>query len=195
MDDWRDRLQEVMMRRGLNAKQLSLRAGRGETYVRDILAGKSPSVDHLSQIADECGVSLSWLLDGDRDFRQDVTIIGTLTSEEKWEPYDHSPGKIEMAIEGGEPIALEVLDDTMFPAYRSGDLLIGARSPGSSADNLIGLDCIVLSDDGSRLVRRLNRGRKRGLFDLKSYNPAHDDLRDAKLAWVALIRWIRRSQG
>lgn len=82
----------------------------------------------------------------------------------------------------------------MAPVYREGDLLIGAKRTGKSADNLLGLDCIVVTEDGERYVKFLARGTARGAFNLRSYNPAHKDIENVRLSWAAPILWVKRSQ-
>jgi transcriptional regulator with XRE-family HTH domain len=49
INEIRKRMEEL----GLNAKQTSLKAGLGETYVRDILEGRSqnPRIEHLARVA------------------------------------------------------------------------------------------------------------------------------------------------
>jgi transcriptional regulator with XRE-family HTH domain len=60
-----DALREQMGAKGLKAKALARMAGVNETYIRDILSGKSrnPRVEHLKKVATALGTSLDgeWL--------------------------------------------------------------------------------------------------------------------------------------
>jgi len=176
-------------------KQLSRLAGRGETFVRDVLDyEKDPRLSNVIALADALGVSVGQLIVGDQPDFQSIPIIGRVAAGEGWNAVNDRLGEIELRVEGGEPVALEVSGDSMKPVYRNGDLLIGAKRAGTTADNLIGLDCIVLTEDGDKYVKFLARGSVRGRFHLRSYNPAQKDVENVKLAWAAPIIWVRRTQ-
>lgn len=66
MDDIiRNRVKAEMERQGLDMKSLSIRAGLGETYVRDALKrGRGGSLPALNKLAGALGRSLDWLLTG-----------------------------------------------------------------------------------------------------------------------------------
>lgn len=56
-------LRERMKARGITAKRLSLAAGRGETYVRDLLHGRThnPTIEGLQGLADVLGCTVAEL--------------------------------------------------------------------------------------------------------------------------------------
>lgn len=139
-------------------------------------------------------MSLAELYDGEALVFQRIPVIGAVAAGEGWEPFDDELGEIELKMDG-EAVALEVRGDSMFPVYRNGDLLIGTKRAGPRADNLVGLDCIVMTDDGKRYVKFLSRGSMSGRFHLRSYNPAHRDVENVKIAWAAPIVWVKRSQN
>jgi transcriptional regulator with XRE-family HTH domain len=58
-------LEQLMLQKGLNRKSLSLLAGLGETYVRDLMVGRSggPQAKKLTKLARVLGVSTAYLLD------------------------------------------------------------------------------------------------------------------------------------
>lgn len=192
---WRERLKIWMAERQLGMKELSIAARLGETAVRDILERRAdPRVSTLKAIANALGKSLTELYDGEIPDHQKVPIIGCVSEGEDWSSYTENVDELIFRMEGAEPIALEVTGDSMAPAYRKGDLLIGTKLAGASADNLIGLDCIVMTDTGSKYVKYLARGHIRGRFNLRSYHPSHKDIENVKLVWVAPIQWVRRAQ-
>lgn len=197
MDDlWRERLVRRMLELGYNPKTLSLAAELGETFVRDLLAGSSPSVDKLAKVVGVLGVTVGYILDGEAPTFQRVRVIGHVDVPENWAPFEDAPADgadVEFRIDGGEAIALEVRGDSMLPAYRDRDVLIGAKSIGRNVDNLIGLDCIVMTEDGRRYVKVLQRGMVRGTFSLRSLTPGKPDVENVKLVWAAPIAWIRRA--
>ncbi len=64
-DDWKIRLSQEIERQGLDMKAVSLRAGLGETYVRDALKrGRGGKLPQLAKIAVAIGRSLDWLIAG-----------------------------------------------------------------------------------------------------------------------------------
>lgn len=193
---WRDRLRDLMLRRGMNMKELSVAAGLGLTAIKDMLErGSVPSVERLDKVAVALGVTLSELYEGDESGAQTVSVLGIASAGEGWTapPDDSQSGfePITMKVEEGEPVAIVVRGDSMMPRYMDGDLLIGARRVGRAADNLIGLSCIVETEDGRRFIKFIHRGVVRGTYDLRSVNPAVDDIRGVRLAWAAPVQWIK----
>lgn len=197
MDEkWRERLVRCMIASGYNRKSLSKAAGRGETFVRDLLRGHSPTVDSLVDVCRVLGVTVAYILDGEAPTFQKVVVIGHAAVAESWTPFEEggaANSDVELRMEGGEAIAVEVQGDAMLPAYRNRDVLIGAKSVGKNVDNMIGLDCIVETDDGRRYIKTLQRGVARGTYNLRSLVPGKPDIEAIKVAWVAPITWIRRS--
>lgn len=181
---------------GFNPKSLSLAAGHGETFIRDVLAGTSPSADKLLSVCEKLGVTVAYILEGEAPTFQRVHVIGNAAVGESWTPYAESGGAesdVEMRLDGGEAIAVEVQGDSMSPAYRDRDILIGAKSLGKNVDNLIGLDCIVMTEDGQRYIKILQRGAMRGTFNLRSLIPGKQDIEGVKVIWAAPVTWIKRS--
>lgn len=197
MTDWRDRLQKIIDERGLNMKQLSLAAGLGETAVRDMLKKvTSPRVDTVVAVAEQLGVTLTELLEGQAGGPRRVPLIGFVSAGEGWHSFDGDGpfDEIEVAICGGSPVGLVVRGNSMFPVYRDGDVLIGAKQPTANIHKLIGRDCILQTADGGRFVKFLAKGSIKGRFSLKSYNPMHPDLENALIEWAAPISVVIRAQ-
>lgn len=96
-----------------------------------------------------------------------------------------------MKIDGGEPVAIEVRGDSMTPVYRNGDLLVAAKKV-DRLEGAVGCDCIVMTEDNERLIKFLVKGTTRGRYDLRSYNPANEDLKNVRISWAAPITWIKR---
>lgn len=63
LDRLKAQLRERMKARGITAKRLSLAAGRGETYVRDLLQSRShnPTIEGLQRLADVLGCTVAQL--------------------------------------------------------------------------------------------------------------------------------------
>jgi len=194
MSDWRQRLEMEIGARDLDMKTVSVRAGKGETFVRDLLRRKnSPSIDNLQRVATAIGVSLSELIGADQPF-QTIPVRGAVAGGEQWQPFDDQLGELEFRIDEGEPIALEVRGDSMSPVYRQGDVIAGPKCYGQQIERLIGADCIVHTCEGEGYVKFLAKGRRYGRFNLKSYNPTFPDHEDIAVDWVAPIQWVKRAR-
>lgn len=96
---------------------------------------------------------------------------------------------------GGTPDleALEVVNGSMQPVYRAGDLLfVSSADEGTPLEKLVGLECVVDTTDGRRLVKVLRRGTGPGLWRLESYNPAVDDIEDVGVVKACPVRHVTR---
>jgi transcriptional regulator with XRE-family HTH domain len=197
MDDkWRNRIEQRIEALDFTKASLSRAAGKGQTFIRDLLAGSTPSVENLALVAEQLGVTVGYILDGEAPIFQTVHVIGQAEAAETWVPFgDGSAAKagIELRLDGGEAVAIEIHGDMLAPAYRNRDIVIGAKSIGRNVDNLIGLDCIVMTEDGRRYIRILQRGRAPGTFSLRSIIVGKADIESVRVAWAAPVTWIKRS--
>lgn len=85
--------------------------------------------------------------------------------------------------------AVAVRGNGMWPVYRDGDVLYYAET-GQRPEQLVGNECVVRLENGTRLLRRLMPGPAPGLFTLAAYNGP--ELVGAAVTWAAPILWIRR---
>lgn len=194
--NWRKTLKALIDERGFNMKSLSKAAGRSESFVSDILKKNAvPSVEGMAGLAQVLGVPMAAIMEPWVVSYQVVRVIGAVSAGEAWEPAEDVLGEIELRADDGEPIALEVRGDSMAPVYRNGEFLIGAKRYSGQMERLAGRDCILMTEDGSRYVKFLMRSSVRGRFDLRSYNPAYEDIRNQLIAWAAPIEWVRRRHG
>lgn len=192
---WRDRLRLIIDGPPkLDMKAISLKAGLGATFVRDILEkGRTPSIDNFIAMCGAIGASPLTLLYGDDAPRLTVPIVGVISANENWTQVPEARlDPIEVALSGEDLIGIEVRGDSMSPVYRDGDRLLCQRQYGRFIDNLVGLDCAVLTSDGKGYVKILKRGTRPGRYNLKSYNPHVDDIENQLIEWAAPIKWIRR---
>jgi hypothetical protein len=192
---WRERLRVLVDGPPkLDMKAVSLKAGLGATFVRDLLEkGRTPSVENFVSVCEALGVSPLTLIYGDDNPHITVPIVGIVSAGEGWTHIPdarHDP--VEFALSGDDLVGIEVRGDSMSPVYRDGDRLLCSRHFGRHVDNLIGLDCAVLTTDGKGYVKILKRGSRPGRYNLKSYNPYVEDIENAQIEWAAPVKWIRR---
>lgn len=87
-----------------------------------------------------------------------------------------------------------VVDDAMYPAYRIGDILGAYARETDEIDKFINEDCIIETEDGLLLCRRLLKGRMPGHYILNCTNPntTVNPIYDVKLIRAAPVIWMRR---
>lgn len=87
-----------------------------------------------------------------------------------------------------------VLDNGMEPFYAMGDYVGGLFA--ENFKDAVGKDCIIITEEGDQLVRRLLKGSKRGYYTLFCVNPFTKEsppiLFDHTIKTVAPIIWHRR---
>ncbi len=82
--------------------------------------------------------------------------------------------------------ALEISGDSMEPVYRDGDtIVVGPESPVRRGDR------VVLKTKDGEVMAKLLRRRTAKWFELKSFNPLHEDRNVSvdDVEWVARILW------
>ncbi len=63
--DWRSRLEAAYLASGRSKRDVSLAAGLGPNYLREVLAGKSATVENLIALAAVLNIGLGELTDQD----------------------------------------------------------------------------------------------------------------------------------
>lgn len=93
-------------------------------------------------------------------------------------------------------IDLVVKDDGMAPRFIIGDYVAGVRRNKVHIKALLGLDCIVQTQEGDILLRKLKPGTADGFYTLACSNPNAEVkkpiLYDVELIAAAPVIWMRR---
>lgn len=195
MDDWRQRLRQLMREQGLTDAALERRAGIGQGRMREVFSAKhGPRLDTMVAIANAFGITLTELVEGQTKHGRRVPIIGYVSAGDGWVSFDGDDAvdEIEIVLPAGSAVALEVRGDSMVPVYRDGDVLIGTKRPTRNVHNLLGTDCILETITGERYVKFLMKGTSQGRFNLRSYNVLHEDKENVSVAWAAPISMVVR---
>lgn len=87
--------------------------------------------------------------------------------------------------------AVIVRGDSMWPAYKPGDLLFYFPSD-IVAPNALGQDCVIRLVNGDMYVKTLKPGTAPGLYRLVSCRSSMPDIDDVEVQWAAKIRWMER---
>lgn len=178
----------------MTQKGVSIAAGLDPSTINSwVKKGAQPSRDNLLKVAQVLGTTPDYIEFGDAAHVVRVPVVGIASAGEGWESPDNlALSPIAFDLDSADVIAIEVRGDSMEPVYRNGDFLVCPKRNARYADNLIGVDCVVLTTSGEGFIKILKRGTMRGKYNLKSYNPHFDDIENVDLAWIAPITWIKR---
>jgi len=94
-----------------------------------------------------------------------------------------------------DSIGLNIADDGMLPIYEIGNVVAGIKVNGKAINKIIGLDCIVQLNDGSVLLRNLQKAEEKNRYTLLCTN--HNSMQKKVLYNVEIINiapaiWHRR---
>lgn len=96
---------------------------------------------------------------------------------------------VRVPVGWGEIAAYKVKGDSMYPAYRDGDILACPEYSGS-IDSLIGKDCLIRTADERLLIKTLERGSQAGRYDLTSHNAP--PLRNQHVLEAKPVRYVQK---
>lgn len=78
--------------------------------------------------------------------------------------------------------------------FPQGDILVGQKVRGHGLSNVVGVECIVLTKDGTKVVGVLLQGATPGTYSIRPLDIRRSELRDVTVEWAAPIRMIIRGQ-
>lgn len=192
-------LRGVMAAKNLTVRGWTKAAGMSESGLRLFLNGTSNAMgdDTYEELAAAAGVPAS-VLRGESPLVRTIPIVGRVGAGAEIFPIDdHEKGGGEDEIEqppgfNGRPaVAVRVEGDSMFPAYKEGDMLVYQREGLDDWRRYIGQDVVVKLTDGRTFVKVLKRATKT-TATLGSHNAP--DIENARVEWAAPVLWVRRSQ-
>lgn len=196
MSDWRERLQQRRDELGYTNAELARRAGLKPTMLHDILErGTTPSVANLFKIARALNFTLSELYEGVvASASHNVTITGVyeggvvLDAARAGERTDFTVSFPREDVE-----SIRVRTDLLEPAgYRRGDVIMGVRHAATSANTIVGKDCIIALPDGQRIVAQPVKQTGSTSYNLRFFHRSQPDREDVEIAWAAPITMIVR---
>lgn len=180
----KDSLRRLMEEKGIKAKPLSKKAGRGETFVRDLFEGDDVKVGNLHRLAEALDVTIADIIGGGH-----VTLAGRIGAggevifEEVNDGVVPRPPGLRGKVE-----ALEVNGSSMLPRYSQGDVVYISRTSDGVTDDDIGEYCAVRLKTGETYVKQLSYGSRPGFFTLRSLNA--EDIPDVELVWATPIIFV-----
>jgi SOS-response transcriptional repressor LexA len=195
LKDVLNRIETRLKELGLSASAASRQAGLSEDAIRNMRRAvekddrQGVSTATIMALAPILQTTASWLLEGAGETGSNmVRIIGRVgadnegtviytTGQESWDMAPLPPGGTRDAV------ALEVTGHSMRAIAEDGALIYFEDQRNPPTPDMFGQPCIVETEDGRVLLKRLLKGSKAGLFDLESQvGPTIDAVR---LRWAA----------
>lgn len=179
---------------GTNTKQVSARANVPYTTLASFVQGDTQSLkgENEDLIAQAFGTTVADMFT-EGSSSAFVPIIGRVGADNEGSVLlttGQITGDIAPAPPGGtaDSVALEVTGHSMRALADDGALLYFERQHTPPTPDMLGYPCIVETEDGRVLLKRLLKGSAPGLYDLESLNGP--TLEDIRLRWAAEITAI-----
>ncbi len=164
------RLRALRMTLGMSQVELARRIGRHQTaigpYERDEY---EPARDVVEKLALVLETSPEYLYFGRSPQQMALPVLGRFGPAGILEP--DPGGNMELvSLRDGQLRGYRVLDDSMAPVFRPGQIVLVPAVVLDGIDHLLGRDSLVDLADGRSLLRRLMPGVEPTRFDLVAYN-------------------------
>jgi len=193
-ENWREEIQKRLSEAGLGMKEVSLAAGRSETYVRDILKrDRVPSAENLEsvhraidQLTGRIHITVqpnASTADTPPPFRdamkRDIPVVATVAASEPgrgsfsftMDPIDHvarPPGLV--GVKG--VFALYVENESMFPKYDAGELVYASDYRPAKIGDVVAIQDTSEADyERTGFIKYLER-RTPEYVEVRQLNPA-----------------------
>jgi len=194
MDGRHDRLRQARIAAGHeHASEAAARFGWNENTYKSNENGNAPfSFRKAKEYAEAFGVRAEWLYDATAPMQPTaepmVRIIGRVgadaegavihvTGQEGFDTVPLPPGGASTAV------ALEVVGHSMRAVAEDGSLIYFEDQRNPPTPDMLGYYCIVETEDGRVLFKRLLRGSTPGLYMLESQ--VGPPIEDVRLRWAA----------
>lgn len=163
------RLRVLRQTLGLSQVELAGRIGRHQTvigpYERDEY---EPSREVVERLAVALGTSPEYLYFGRSPQQTAIAVAGRVGGAGLLDAADASGGGL-VRLRDSQLLGYRLLDDSMAPVFRAGQLLL-ALAAVAAPSSLLGRDALAELADGRLILRRIMPGTERGRFDLAAYN-------------------------
>ena len=200
MGDSNDRLKAARKRAGFeSARYAAMRYGWTVSTYASHENGQTPVPQKAAETyAPKFRTTAAWILTGDgpATARNIAPVMGMVGAGGDISPeYEQVPPEGLSEIEAPFPlpddaIAFQVEGNSMWPRYDPGDIVI-VRSRQGDPDSLLGLEVALRTAKGQRYLKRVLRGKARGLYDLESHNA--EPIRNVRIEWVSEVHAVIRA--
>jgi len=189
-----DRLREARQRAGYEQAADAMRAfGWKSTYYQHEDGTRGVGRKSAERYARAFRCSPEWLLFGSGERELQIPLIGEVGAGAEVRYHDdHAKGGGVETVDAPpeadpDAVAVRVKGWSMYPAHWPGDVIY-YNQQAADPRKLIGLPCVVETQDGRQFVKVLENGSAPGVFNLSSFN--EPPLRDVRITWCAPIQWV-----
>jgi SOS-response transcriptional repressor LexA len=190
------RIEQRLTELGLSASAASRSAGLSEDAIRNMRRAvekddrQGVSTSTIFALAPVLQTTASWLLEGTSPEPRYAPILGYVAANPEGQVLfstGDSPQEFAPIPPGGseKSAALWVRGHSMRGVADDGALIYFENQHTPPTPDMLRFVCVVETDDGEVLIKRLLKGSEPGLYDLESIaGPLREDVR---LRWAALI--------
>lgn len=191
-----ERLRQARLKAQLSVAQVAKRAGYSESGVRAIENGQNGlRPDAAERFAPILGVTAGWLLtgEGESDHGPYVPVIGFVGADSEgtviYTTGQESGDLVPIPPGGGcDSRALEVRGHSGGEWAPPGSIIYFEDQRNPPTPDMIGYPCVVETEDGRVLLKRLLKGSNPGVYDLESR--VGPTLADVRLKWAAEVTYV-----
>lgn len=192
----RNRLKEIREIRKLSQDELAERMNTTRQQISRLERGDRRLSDVWIERATRALETSAGELFGERAPQGAIPVVGRVgAGAEVFAIDDHQQGGGFDEIppppfDDGAFVAVEVVGDSMWPAYRPGDRILYQRDGADDWRRHVGRECVVRTKDGRSFVKILKRVTAT-TATLSSHNAP--DIEHARVEWVAPVQWVLRA--
>jgi phage repressor protein C with HTH and peptisase S24 domain len=190
----RNRIAERRRQLGLTKAEVARRLGTSKQHYGRLESGETGlDAEWLRRLAKALTCRPVDLLPELGQSGLNVPLVGYVGAGEKIFNYDDRGALEELEAPPGtaHTVAVRVRGDSMWPAYREGDILFYEPTTDFDPDRCLYRDCVVQLKDGTTFVKRILPGPEAGTFTLASYRSP--EMVGVALAWASPVLWIKRA--
>lgn len=186
--DMKTKLKAARDAQGLTQEQLAEDVGLSVSQISRFESGmREPRVGEIAAIAKRLRITTSTLLED-----AIVSVEGRIGAGAEITPFDDQTEIYE--VEADIPlspgmIGFEVVGDSMYPRYESGDIIICAKDGVPIESLKQGAEAAVALVDGRRFIKRVRRENARWVLDSHNASP----IRDVEIIWASRVAHVIRA--
>lgn len=189
----RNRIAERREQLGLTKAEVARRIGTSKQHYGRLESGETGlDPEWLSKIAKALQCRPVDLMPELGEGSVTVPLVGYVGAGEQ--VYNFGDGALEQleSPPGAEhAVVVRVRGDSMWPAYREGDLLFYQPTTTFDPQRCLYRDCIVQVVDGPTFVKRILPGPSSGSFTLASYRAP--EMLGVRIQWATPVLWVKRA--
>lgn len=198
MDDSRargERLRQARIKVQLSVAQVAKRAGYSESGVRAIENGQNGlRADAAERFAPIVSATSAWLLTGEGEAESaHIPVLGFVGADSEgtviYTTGQESGDLVPIPPGGGrESRALEVRGHSGGEWAPAGSIIYFEDQRHPPTPDMLGYPCVVETEDGRVLLKRLLKGSSPGVYDLESR--VGPTLENVRLKWAAEVTYV-----